>query len=110
MGKLMAARPLAVYSIKVLGLYPMYPRVNGHLHLPKLGAALNANFARNVGTVSKMRTSNGMRIIGVPSKFYRTRDNLRALGERAVQPLRHWREPSLPYAAPSTQGRHSAHA
>ena len=30
-----------------------FRRVNGHLHLPKLRAALEANFTKNVGTVSQ---------------------------------------------------------
>jgi hypothetical protein len=29
-----------------------FRRVNGHLHLPKLRAALEAHFTKNVGTVS----------------------------------------------------------
>ncbi len=30
-----------------------FRRVNGHLHLPKLRAALDAHFTKNVGTVSQ---------------------------------------------------------
>ncbi len=52
-------------------------RVNGYLHLPKLRAALDAHFARNVGADCDDETVNpALTAPEAATKVPRTRDNL----------------------------------
>jgi hypothetical protein len=56
-----------------------FRRVNGHLHLPKLRAALDVHFNKNVRADCHDETVNAAgRLPGPPPKFHGTRDNLPA--------------------------------
>ena len=58
-----------------------FRRVNGHLHLPALRAALERDVAENVRPVVTMRTRRRLKITGPPPKFNGTRD---ILGQRVA--------------------------
>ncbi len=54
-----------------------FRRVNGHLHLPTLRAALERETVKNVvATPHDADDHRSLRITGPPPKFYGTRDNL----------------------------------
>ena len=80
----------------MLGADHQFRRVNGHLHLPKLRAALEAHFTGNVRPQARVRiTTRHDGHGGPPPKFHGTRDNLQ-LQVSTDSLYKRWRAWGLP--------------